>query len=103
MRAGRLNKRVTIQLNTPTQDSGGGMVDSWGDFATVWAEVKDLSGREFIAAAATNNAVQTKITIRYLAGVLPSMRVVNGSDTYKIESVIGQDGRSLLLMCSRTV
>lgn len=101
MDIGKLNKRVTIQLNTPTQDANGETVDSWATFATVWAEIKDLNGREFLAAAATNNAVQTKITIRYIAGVLPSMRVVHGADTYNIEAALKQGKDGLMLMCSR--
>lgn len=103
MDIGKLNKCVTIQLNTPTQDGSGETVDSWATFATVWAEIKDISGREFLAAAATQNATTTKIVIRHLAGVLPSMRVVHGADTFNIEAVLGQDGRSLMLMCSRLV
>lgn len=101
MRAGELRKRVTIQEPSTAQDGYGAPVGGWTDVATVWASIVDVSGREFIAAGGTQNSAQTKITIRYRPGVRSVMRVVHGSDIYSIEAVLGQDLRSLLLMCSR--
>lgn len=107
MRAGRLNKRITIQSPATGQDENGEPLTGWTNFVTegdgkVWASIVDVSGREYVAAGGMQNSAQTKITIRYSAGIVPSMRVVHGSDAYNVESVLGQDGRSLLLMCSRS-
>ena len=99
--AQRLNKRVTIQQQSTAQDEIGQPDVSWADVLTVWAEVKDVSGREYMAAGAVQDAVQTKITIRHLSGVVASMRAVCGPDTYNIEAILGQDNRTLLLMCKR--
>jgi SPP1 family predicted phage head-tail adaptor len=101
MQAGKLNSRVKIEQKSTVQDAYGQPVETWTDVATVWAEVRDITGKEFVSAQATQNAVQTKITIRHRAGIVPAMRAVHGSDTYNIESVLGQDKISLLLMCSR--
>ena len=101
MRAGRLNKRVTIQSPATGQDATGKPTTGWTDVATVWASIVDISGREYVAAGGLQNSAQTKITIRYRSGIVPSMRVVHGADTFNIEAVLGQDRRSLLLMCSR--
>ena len=102
MQAGRLNKRVTIQSPATGQDpETGEPTTGWTDVATVWASIVDVSGREYVAAGGLQNSAQTKITIRYCSGIVPSMRVVHGSDTFNIEAVLGQDKRSLLLMCSR--
>jgi SPP1 family predicted phage head-tail adaptor len=101
MQAGKLNRRVTIEQQSTTQDEYGQPVETWTEVATVWADIRDITGKEFVSAQATQNPVQTKITIRYRAGILPAMRVVHGSDTYNIEAVLGQDRISLLLMCSR--
>ena len=101
MQAGRLNQRVLIQAPPTGQDPTGEPLTTWTDFCTVWASITDISGREFVAAEAGQNQVQTKIGIRYRSGIVPSMRVVHGSDTWNIEAVLGQDRRSLLLMCSR--
>ena len=101
MQAGKLNSRVTIQSLGVTQDATGEVIEGWSTFATVWADVRDVSGREFLAAQSTQNVIQTKILIRYLDGVIPSMRVVDGADTYNIETALRQGKVGLLLMCSR--
>ena len=101
MQAGRLNKRVLIQSPATGQDATGEPTTGWTDVATVWASIVDVSGREYVAAGGLQNSAQTKITIRYSSGIVPSMRVVHGADTFNIEAVLGQDKRSLLLMCSR--
>lgn len=107
MRAGKLDKRILIQSPPTGQDDNGEPLTTRTDFVTdtpdhkVWASITDVSGREFLAAEAGQNQVQTKIGIRYRAGVLPSMRVVYGATTYNIEAVLGQDMKTLLLMCSR--
>ena len=101
MQAGRLNRRCTLQQPGTTTDALGQPIPGWTDVATVWASIVDVSGREYVAAGGLQNSAQTKITIRYRSGIVPSMRVVHGADTFNIEAVLGQDRRSLLLMCSR--
>lgn len=101
MQAGKLNRRVTIQSATTVQNEIGEMVAGWADVATVYASIVDITGREYISAGGVQNQAQTKIAIRYRAGVLPAMRVLHGAIAYNIESVLGQDKKSLLLMCSR--
>ena len=101
MRAGSMNERITIQARGDVQDANGEMVPGWTDFATLWASVVDISGREYVSANSNANSVQTKITIRYMEGVLPAMRVVHGANHYNIESVLGQTRISLTLMCTR--
>ncbi len=85
------------------QDANGEMVPGWPTFATVWAEVEDISGREYVVAGSTQNSVTTTMTIRYRAGVIQNMRVMMGAVPYNIEAVLGQDKKELLLMCSRGV
>lgn len=102
MRAGRLNQRVTIQSPAVGQDEYGSPLTGWTDFAVnIPAEVLDVSGREFLASAAINNSVTTKILIRPLAGVIASMRVLHGADVYNITAPLKQRDRTILLMCVR--
>lgn len=104
MKAGTLRYRVIIQTPATGQDAYGAPLEGWTDFAvSVPANITDVSGREYLAAAATQNAVQSKINIRALPGILPAMRVVHGADQYNIEAVLTQRDGSLLLMCSRGV
>ena len=53
MQAGRLNRRCVIQRRTGgTNDWGEPLPEGWETHATVWANVKHLSGSEAIKADA---------------------------------------------------
>lgn len=101
-----LDKRVTLQQRSAGKDSSGAIVQDWinvigtGD-GKVWARVRDITGRQFIAATATQNAVTTEIRIRRRLGVMSKMRVLFGSDVYDIEEVLVRDTRWIDLMCTR--
>lgn len=102
MRIGTLRDRVTIQSATKSQDATGAIVNTWAEFATVWASIEPLSGREFFAANQVQSNVSTRIRIRYLANVTAAMRVKNGNDYYDIQAVIhdSNSGREhIQLMC----
>lgn len=101
MDAGHLNRRITFQALSKVQDETGQLVDTWDNVTNAWAAIADISGREFLGADAQQNAAQTKITIRYRAGITTAMRVLHGSDTYSIHAVLGTDRVLLLLMCER--
>ncbi len=101
MRAGKLDKKVVIKQKQVVRDSFGQESITWAVFATVWGDVKDLSGKEYVAAAAVKNPVTTEIRIRYTAGVLPAMRAEIGAVVYNIKAVLGQDRVSQQLMCER--
>jgi SPP1 family predicted phage head-tail adaptor len=102
-----LDKRVTLQAKSATRDELNKPVDAWvnvvaGDGRT-WARIRDVSGRQFVAAGGTQNAVQTEITLRRRADVqpLPSMRVVHGSVAYDIVAVLEPDRHWITLMCTK--
>lgn len=106
MKAGKLDKRITLQAPATGQDGNGEPLSGWTNVVTdgdgkVWASINDMTGREYLAAAATQNAVQTKICIRYRPGIAPTQRVLHGADVYTIEAVLGQGKIGLLLMCTR--
>lgn len=91
MRAGRLRHRVTIEQFVTALDSDDGeRTEAWEDAFGILipAEIEPLSGRELIAAAATQSKVTARIRIRYRPGVAPSMRVVHRETTYGIDAVV---------------
>ncbi len=66
--AGQLNRQITIQQNTQTKDTEGGMVDSWANFAeNIWAKKNNLSGNERAATRQGGSTLdaRTEFTIRY--------------------------------------
>jgi SPP1 family predicted phage head-tail adaptor len=105
MRAGQLRQRITIQSKTPNRDTFGQEVITWTDFATVWAAVEPLRGREFLDARMVTAEVTTKIRIRQRDGISPEMRVVFGSINYDVLAVIHVEEREreIHLMCQEII
>jgi SPP1 family predicted phage head-tail adaptor len=87
MQPGKLDRRITIQRQTVTQDSYGQDVVTWTDLATVWAEVGAVRGIERFAAMQTVAEVDTRFVIRH-RDVGPKDRISYGGRTYDIKSVI---------------
>jgi len=96
-----LNKRIRIEQRPPALNEMNEKVSGWILFEERWAHIKDLTGREFVAAGGTQNEVTTEIKIRPLVGVTDEMRVVHGTDTYKVEVILRQGSTALLLMSSK--
>lgn len=100
---GALRDVVTIQTPGSAQDEIGEAVPAWTALAVVRASVRDLTGRELIAAQAVQSMVTTKITIRFRDDVTAAMRVTRGAEVFQIESVLNPSGRRdwLELMCAK--
>lgn len=91
MKAGSLNKRVTIQQPGTTQDEIGQPVAGWVDVATVWANIRNRTGSEAMRSDSETSVVQASIRLRYRTDVDASMRVVYGARVYKIVAVLPDD------------
>lgn len=107
MQAGKLNKRIRLQKPVKTQSPvTGDLVNGWADVAELWANVTDLSARDFVAAKAAQNEVTTRITIRWREGVTDRHRILYRGRVYDIQGVLEDDksGREYLtLPCSRGI
>lgn len=89
MNAGKLRHRVTIQNFSEQQDPyTGEITKKWSDMSTVWAQVAPLSVREFIAAAAEQGEVTTRITIRKIDNLTNQSRILFRGKTYNIHGVL---------------
>jgi SPP1 family predicted phage head-tail adaptor len=87
MEISALNKRITIQELKTTINENGFEVEDWIDFKTVWAGVSNLHGREYFEAAAVQMESTVKFTIRYLAEIDTSMRILFKGRYYNITSI----------------
>ena len=74
--AGNLVDRIVIEQAAETRNSVGEVTLSWSTFATVWADVQALSGRETERYGQIVGFTGHKVTIRTLPGVKVSMRVI---------------------------
>lgn len=101
MGAGKYRHFVTVQQATETQSASGAVIQDWQPFAKVWADVHNLSGREYWQAAQTAANVSHQVTMRFLPGLIPKMRILWGSRVLDIQSVLNPDDREIehSLMC----
>ena len=105
MHAFDLDKRVMLQTRSAGHDALNAPVNTWinvlpGD-GLLWASLKDITGRQFVAAGGTKNQVQTEIGMRRRAGVVPSMRILHAGFVYDIEAVLEHGPDWLILMCKK--
>ena len=103
MRAGSLRRRLTIQSVTEgALSSSGEPAETVTTFATVWGSVNPLSGAELYRMHEIHPEVTHAVQIRYLAGVTSKMRVVFGTRSFEIKSVVNtaEANRELNLLCT---
>ena len=105
MQAGKLNKRITIKQQSTIQNSYGEPENSWITFATVFASINPILGREYFASDVVNAEISAKINIRYLPGLHPKMKIVFGDKEYNIKSIINvsEKNKELILMCKEVI
>ena len=103
MRAGKLDRIITVQGVTNTVNAYGTPVSTWTDVATIRAQIITSSTEEFLSNGATDESVII-FRIRYLSGVSNLSRVLYDGDDYNVREVkeIGRR-RGLELRCERKV
>lgn len=102
MSAGKLNRRATIKALQSGQDEIGQPVTTWSTVATVWADIRHLSGLEQIKGDADASIVKASIRIRRRSDVNAGMRAYEGATAYEIKAVLDDDKRIYLnLACER--
>lgn len=105
MRSGNLKQKITFQDYTETTDDFGEVTKGYADFRTVYASIVPLSGKEYFTSKQTNAEVSHKIECRHFDGVKPSMRIVYGTRTFNIESVINirEENKTLQIMATEVI
>lgn len=84
----RLNKLCTLQSPTPGQADDGGPLLTWDDVASVWADIRHLSGIESIKGGAVTATAKASIRIRYRTGINSGWRILHNSTAYNITSAL---------------
>ena len=77
VRSGELNRRITLQQRSPSQDSFGDRSPDWQNLFTLWAAIEPLNGRELALAQQFAAEATHRLTVRYQA-VLTDTRWVAG-------------------------
>ena len=87
MKAGLLRHRVTLQTLVAGQDAIGQPTMIWTDTASLWGDVRYLSGLSAIKAGADVALSKASIRLRYRS-VNAGQRIVNGGVVFAIQSVL---------------
>lgn len=93
--AGKLRHRVTVIYFTYVQDSFGSPVPQEHELGKFWAEVRNLSGRELMAAQAENSKVIGRIRMRRNDDIEHGMMIDHRGKRYNIEAVIPDEDSGL--------
>lgn len=99
---GELRHRVTVESVSIDQDSSGNDVKSYDTFASRWARIRTLRGRELIAAQAEYAEAECEIVVRFVSGLNETMRINHNSTYYNILNADDVDRLGVwhVLMCS---
>ncbi|MGP2493509.1 phage head closure protein [Mesorhizobium sp. PUT5] len=87
MRAGKLDRTITIQSFTSTVDDYGTPVKAWTDVATVRAEVVQASTEEFIRGWGASDETVIIFRIRWLDGLSNADRCCHHGNTFNIKEI----------------
>ena len=102
MKTGRLRDRLTIRTYTASIGTNGENTRSYTTFATVFAEILPVSGKEYLINDRVQGEISHKITIRYLSGLLPKMNGVCGSRTFEFVAILPdrKNADSIIIMAN---
>lgn len=87
MRAGKLDRSITIERQTETVTPSGGVVTAWTVLATVRAEIVQQSASEFLTGFGEAETGTAIFRIRYLVGITTADRITYEGTAYNIKEV----------------
>lgn len=105
MRSGSQRHQITIQTPVKTKSATGAVVVTWTTFVSLWASIETLRSYERQSANASWPGSDTKISFRWIDGVLPTMRILYNGKVYSILGInnVDERNRELELLCQSGV
>lgn len=101
MEAGNLRHRITLQCPAGGDASDPNGATEWKNYATAYASVLPLRGRELWEAQAAQSTIDHRIMLRWRPGVKHNTRVLLGDRKFEVLYIIDQGERHewLQMMC----
>lgn len=93
MRAGKLDRTITIQEFTTTVDEYGTTTETWTDLATVRAQIIESTVEEYQRAYGEGGNTAVIFRIRHMDGIAVEQRVAYDSETLNIRDIKEIDRR----------
>jgi len=88
MRAGKLDRSITIERQTETVTPTGAAVSAWTTVAAIRAEVVQATASEIATGYGEAEDGRLTFRVRYLAGITTADRVTYAGQAYDLKSVI---------------
>ena len=101
LRAGLLDRRVTLQRRVEVVDASGQAILNFVPVATVWARVEPIEGKEGFGQQQWVATGDLRFTIRWRDDVTPLHQVTYGGIPYDVVSVAEDGRREALLIVAR--
>jgi SPP1 family predicted phage head-tail adaptor len=102
MRAGALDRSITIERVTTASSASGAVTEAWATLSTLRAQLVQASTEEFQRAHGASTETAVIFRTRYLAGVTLADRVTYDGAAFNLKEIkeIGRR-RGLELRCER--
>lgn len=87
MRAGKLDRIITIERQVETVKPSGAVASTWTKFATVRAEIVQQSATEFLTGFGEAESGSIVFRIRYVPSISTADRVTYAGTAYDLKEV----------------
>lgn len=87
MRAGKLDRIITIERPTVTVDDYGTPQETWATIATMRAQRIQSTTEEFMRSFGASSEIATIFRTRHLDGITLDCRVTEGSAVYDLKEI----------------
>ncbi len=105
IRAGRLRTPVQVQNRTQATDAEGNVISTWTNAGTVFAQLEAQGMAEVLEADRLEQDITWLVTLRYPAPVTHQSRLLLGSRTLDVRTVVNVDesNREVMVRCLERV
>lgn len=95
------NSRIIIRARVDGADELGQPLQTWATVATLWANIRHISGAAAIKADALTSTVRASISVSKRDGIEAGMQALHGSTVYDIKAVLPDEENRLdmFLVC----
>jgi SPP1 family predicted phage head-tail adaptor len=88
---GKLNKYMSLQSGTNTQDTAGEVTTTYAHYAYAWGSLRPVSGGELTTAKQINESITYRSEIRYNSSIKTEDRIVWETRTFEIVNIMNYD------------
>lgn len=101
VRAGELNRPLTIQARTTVVDGEGNPIDTWVSTGTTWGRLEQQGAAEVILSGQLEQDIHWVVTLRFPTTVTHESRLLYGTRVLDVRTVldVNEENRKVQLVC----